>query len=218
MALRREILSYLGTGLMGAVAGYYAGLKGLLGIQSSETATPTDTETPNEETATETETPGSSPSSLLSLPFTETFESGLNGWEVNHRYRTDPAEEPSNPSAGDGGYSDSYGGSVRLHVDGGPSTIGVGRQTTGIPAGTELTTTVQVEDAGSEPGNVSLAIFAPDGDDSPDERTSNNGAVTNGEIEITHTVGEEYAESAEIRVWADVWPGEFTAYVTSIES
>jgi hypothetical protein len=252
MALRREILSYVGTGAIGGIIGYYARARGLLGLQQepsprqseqrSTSPTPeviTDpSETPRPETETqtpevitdppetprpETETPNeetSEPSTIgaLSFPFTETFQSGLNGWEVNHRYRTDPSEAPSNPSAGDGGYSNKYGGSVRLQVNGGPSTVGVGRQTAGIPAGIALTATVQVEDAESEPGNVSVAIFAPDGDDSPDERTKNDGDVTNGEIEVTHTAQQEYSEGAEIRVWADVWPGAFTAYVTRIQS
>jgi hypothetical protein len=59
MTLRREILSYLGTGTMGAVAGYYAGVKGLLGIQSSETESAPSAETETEtqaETETETDT------------------------------------------------------------------------------------------------------------------------------------------------------------------
>jgi len=53
MTLRREMLSYLGTGTIGAVLGYYAGIRELLGIQSSETETPEDTATPEE-----TEKPG----------------------------------------------------------------------------------------------------------------------------------------------------------------
>ncbi|WP_277542948.1 hypothetical protein [Haloarcula laminariae] len=217
MALRREIMAYIGTGAIGGIVGYYAGVKELLGIQSHEESRVRNSEEPSEtpsNTATETQEPDQSTGEQNSVPFEETFDDGLNGWTVDQRYRL-PVQGP-NP--GDGGYSEKYGGSVRLHVDGGPSTIGVGQEITGLSAGTELTTTVQVENARSEPGNVSLAIFAPDGDDSHDERTSNNGSVTNGEIELTHTVEKEYAEDAEIRVWADVWPGEFTAYVTNIRA
>lgn len=36
MALRREIMNYLGTGAIGGIVGYYVGAQGLLGIQSEE--------------------------------------------------------------------------------------------------------------------------------------------------------------------------------------
>lgn len=183
-------------------------------------STPTETSTSTErasEQPTGTATQNSGSNERLSLSFSESFENGLDGWVVNQRYRTGESESPDNPTPGDGGYSDRFDGSVRLHVDGGPSTMGVAHSTTGIEEGAKLSTTVYAEADGGEPGNVSLAIFAPDGDDSPDERTSNDGEVTTGEIEITHPVQEEYAEGAEIRVWADVWPGEFTVYVQRIE-
>jgi hypothetical protein len=149
--------------------------------------------------------------SQIELPFTEQFEDGLNGWTVDQRYRL-----PRGSNPGDGGYSDKYGGSVRLHVDGGPSTIGVGHETTGIDAGTTITATAEVEARSSQPGNISVAIFAPDGDDSPDARSSNDGDVTSGETAVSLTAEEAYPAGSEIRVWSDVWPGEFSAYVTEI--
>jgi len=224
VTLRRDILSYVGTGAIGGIVGYYVGVKELLGIQSASTdVEPSgeeteETATPAPQRGTDGQPSGESPADLLSTPFTETFESGLNGWTIDHRYRTDPAEAPSNPSAGEGSYSEKYDGSARLHVAGGPSTLGVGRQTTGLAAGTTLSATVAVEGASSEPGNVSVAVFAPDGDDSPDERTANNGPVSNGPIELTHTVQQAYPRGTEIRVWADVWPGEFTAYVATVRA
>jgi hypothetical protein len=158
---------------------------------------------------------GSSPEkSQLEPPFTESFDSGIGDWTVDQRFRL--PEQGSN--SGDGGYSDEYGGSVRLRVDGGPSTIGVGHPTTRIDRGTTISTTVQVEASGSQPGNISLALFAPDGDDEVDARFTNNGDVTSGEVEISGTVEEDYPEGTEVRVWADVWPGEFTAYVTEISA
>lgn len=186
-----------------------------LRTESTPTESPTATAVPHD-SPTASPTPNSGSDQLLSLSFTESFEEGLNGWVVNQRFRTGEDESPDNPTPGDGGHSDRFDGSVRLHVDGGPSTIGVARSTTGIAEGSKLTTTVYVEADGGQPGNISLAIFAPDGDDSPDERTANDGKVTSGEIEITHTVQAEYAEGAEIRVWADVWPGEYTVYVQEI--
>lgn len=185
------------------------------GTQSSPTDDPATTE-PASEQSTATPTQQSGSAELLALSFSESFDDGLNGWVVNQRFRTGENESPENPTPGDGGYSDRFDGSVRLHVDGGPSTIGVAHSTTGISEGSKLSTTVYAEADGTQPGNVSLAIFAPDGDDSPDERSMNDGDVTTGEIEIEHIVQEKYAEGAEIRVWADVWPGEFTVYVQHI--
>lgn len=40
MALRREIMSYLGAGAIGGIVGYYTGAQELLGIQSQETVRP----------------------------------------------------------------------------------------------------------------------------------------------------------------------------------
>jgi hypothetical protein len=77
MALRREIMSYIGTGAIGGIIGYYVGVKKLLGIQSAprsvesvpeESTSPTPeaitdppetpTEEPREPTDTPTETTG----------------------------------------------------------------------------------------------------------------------------------------------------------------
>lgn len=220
VSARRDVISYVGTAAIGGIVGYYARAKGLLGLRSSDpTGDPEEsTPTPSQQQPTTTPPSEDSADGLLSPPFTERFQDGLNGWAISHRYRTDPAEAPSNPSAGEGEHSSKYGGSVRLRVSGGPSTIGVGRQTTGLTAGTTLSATVQVEEANNEPGNVTVAVFAPDGDDSPDERTQNNGDVSNGEIELTHTVEETYPSGTEVRVWADVWPGEFTAYVVAVRA
>jgi len=61
MSLRREFLSYVGTGAIGGIIGYYAGAKELLGLQSSsvDTATspPTETPTPTARKANSSETP-----------------------------------------------------------------------------------------------------------------------------------------------------------------
>ena len=160
----------------------------------------------------------SSDEGQIELPFTEKFESGLNGWNINQRFRTGDERKPADPTRGDGSYSEEYGGSVRLHVDGGPSTIGVARETTGIEAGTTITATTQVEARGTQPGNIDITIFAPDGDDNEDARSSNDGDVSSGETVVSLTVEESYPAGSEIRVLCDVWPGEFTAYVTEISA
>lgn len=66
MTARREFMNYVGTGAIGAIIGFYAGARELLGIQSagseiaapSPTATPTDRETPADGAASvDSETP-----------------------------------------------------------------------------------------------------------------------------------------------------------------
>jgi hypothetical protein len=231
MALRREILSYIGTGAIGGMIGYYAGVKELLGIQQesrprqpgkqgSTSPTPeviTDPpETPPPETTEPTATPRTT-TEMLSVPFTEDFSGGINGWETGLRYRTGEEREPDNPPAGEGSYSGEYGGSVRLRVEGGPSTIGVGRTLDGLPSGATVSVTYYIEASSPQPGKVGTPVFAPDGDDMAETWAARNeGSVDPGEHTVTGTVEQSYPANTEIRVTADVWPGSFTAYITRI--
>jgi hypothetical protein len=94
MSLRRELLSYLGVGLAGAVAGFYAGALELLGLQSTEEQTTTKPTTTDEtqttaqinddkntatETAIQTETKQNN-------VFFDGLEDGTNdGWQKEDR-------------------------------------------------------------------------------------------------------------------------------------
>lgn len=86
MALRREIISYLGTGAIGGIIGYYTGAQHLLGIQSEEVVTVSDSEEPTaesmeeppENTLTETQTP-TQPSGKNVF---DDFEDQELGWEI----------------------------------------------------------------------------------------------------------------------------------------
>lgn len=53
MQLRREIMSYVGAGAIGGIAGYYAGATELLGIQSETSPPEEETETPSSEVQTD---------------------------------------------------------------------------------------------------------------------------------------------------------------------
>lgn len=62
MALRRELMNYIGTGAIGGIVGYYVGARGLLGIQSNEVVrtppedeeqAPEDQDTPEDSEDTE---------------------------------------------------------------------------------------------------------------------------------------------------------------------
>lgn len=83
MALRREILSYMGTGALGVIAGYYIGAQELLGIQSEERVVTsnsgqlnkTQTEEPTEETDTATS------SSSESIPESIGYLQGLTYYD-----------------------------------------------------------------------------------------------------------------------------------------
>lgn len=72
MALRRELMSYLGTGAIGGMIGYYAGAQGLLGIQSQEVV----------RDSPENEDPPESPDSESTGRILYDWESGQKGnWE-----------------------------------------------------------------------------------------------------------------------------------------
>lgn len=55
MALRRELMSYVGTGAIGGIVGYYAGVKGLLGLQSEKVVRPATEDNSRGDDSTTTE-------------------------------------------------------------------------------------------------------------------------------------------------------------------
>jgi len=96
MALRREILSYVGTGAIGGIIGYYARARGLLGLQQEprsvesgpeESASPTaeaitdppETESPPPETESPPESPTeTSPADVLFQDQFKTLDTGYD--------------------------------------------------------------------------------------------------------------------------------------------
>lgn len=149
----------------------------------------------------------------LLVPFNASFNDGLAGWKVNQRFRTGD-KRAGQPAPGDGGFSTEYNGSVRLHVDGGPSTIGVARNTSGLPNGTRISTNIESNNFTGEPGSVRLLLYPP-GNRNQNEiqiaSTSQPGIITG-------TVPRDLPAETQIRVTADVWPGEYTVYVTNISA
>jgi hypothetical protein len=157
----------------------------------------------------------------LSVPFTAEFTDGLDGWHVDQRFRTSDefVAEWGRPAAGEGGYSDQYDGSVRLRVDGGPSTIGVARNVSGLTAGTEVTVSYHTSASSPQPGKVAVVVYAPDGDDEYESIVARNrGSVESGTHTITGTVSRDYPNGTEVRVVADVWPGEYTIHVDNVST
>jgi surface glycoprotein (TIGR04207 family) len=151
-------------------------------------------------------------SGLLSVPFTTTFDNGLEGWTVNQRFRTGD-ERAGSPTPGDGGFSAEHGGSVRLHVDGGPSSIGVARNTTGLSEGTQITARYESSTFASEPGNVRLLLYPPGNYNQNEIQIADEG---DPDGILTGIVPRDLPAGTQIRLTAGVWPGEYTIYVTNI--
>lgn len=217
MSGRRNFLESLGLISLGGIGGYLASeIEVLELIQQQETE-----EQPQNTGSRPQETPSESTTQRLSVPFTATFENGLDGWTVNQRFRSGEDRAPSDPNAGEGGYSSEYGGSVRLHVGGGQSTIGVARTVSGLTQGAEVSVSYHVEASSPQPGGVGVALFAPDGDDMTDNDgyyvASNTNEVSPGSNTISASLSRDYPDGTEVRVVADVWPGEFTAFVRQIQ-
>ncbi|MEZ3163923.1 VWD domain-containing protein [Halorubrum sp. RMP-47] len=151
-------------------------------------------------------------SERISIPFEATFDEGLEGWTVNHRFRTGD-ERDGSPTPGDGGFSTEYGGSVRLHVDGGPSTIGVARNATGLSNGTRITARYESSTFASEPGNIRLLLYPPGNYNQNEIQLANEG---DPDGVLSGTVPRDLPAGTQVRVGAAVWPGEYTIYVTNI--
>lgn len=216
MSSRRSFLESLGLISLGGIGGYIASEIELLELIQQQQAEDQPQDTENQPQGT----PNDSTKQELSVPFTATFENGLNGWTVNQRFRSGEDRAPSDPNAGEGGYSSEYGGSVRLHVGGGQSTIGVARTVSGLTQGTEISVSYHVEASSPQPGSIGVALFAPDGDDMTDNDgyyiASNTNEVSPGSNTISASLSRDYPDGTQLRVVADVWPGEFTAFVRQV--
>lgn len=191
-------------------------------------ATPTGTREPN--SATTTPTPSPAPEQLptnvqtppLSVPFSESFSDGLGEWVVDTRFRTGNTKEPGAGEfpqyqlvEGDGGYSEDYGGSVRLRVDGGPSAVGVARTVDGLTAGTEVRAAWESPDFKPDLGQVRLVLFPP----GQGNANQNQIATSKSPGEpMTATLSRDYPPGTELRFVLGVWPGKHTAYVTEISA
>ena len=149
---------------------------------------------------------------LTSIPFETTFDGGLDGWTVDQRFRTGDLRDGS-PTAGDGGFSSEYGGSVRLHVDGGPSSIGVARNTTGLPNGTRITARYESSTFTSEPGTIRLLLYPPGNYNQNEIQIAAEG---DSDGVLSGIVPRDLPAGTQIRVTAAVWPGEYTTYVTNV--
>jgi len=179
------------------------------------TATPSPSPAP-EALPTNVETPP------LSVPFTASFSDGLGEWVVDTRFRTGNTKEPGAGEfpqyrlvEGEGGQAEEHGGSVRLHVDGGPSAVGLARTVDGLTAGTRVRAAWESPDFQSDRGQVRLVLFPPGRGNA--NQTQIATSESPGEP-MTATLSRDYPPGTELRFVLGVWPGEHTAYVTAISA
>lgn len=148
--------------------------------------------------------------SSVTVPFTEEFESGLNGWTIANRMDSDA-------STGGGQWVSDYGGSVKLHVDGSPSTIQMYESTEGIPSGTTITANYAPERFEYVAAGAHLFAVKPDGErihlDTDNDQEGGN-YEQNGTLRAT--VQEDYPAGTEIEIKLTIWPGETSVYVTNV--
>jgi hypothetical protein len=162
-----------------------------------------------------------------SLPINQDFEDGLGEWDINQRYRTSDefVSRFGPPEKGSGEYSENYGGSVRLSVDGAPSTIGVARNVSGLEAGTEISVTYHMSLDSPPYGKVGVALYAPNSSNqfgtlcgrcNQDTFVAKEGNLEDGTNTISGTLKQDYPSNTEVRVLGDGWPIDFSIYVDNI--
>ena len=117
MALRRELMSYLGTGAIGGIIGYYARAQGLLGIKSAEgTRTPPEDEDQSPENPdTETVVIDDFESGSLSSSWIDAFDTsnvGADSGRSNFTVQSSTAPEGQYGLTGDASAFSEGGSSI----------------------------------------------------------------------------------------------------------
>lgn len=96
----------------------------------------------------------------LTAPFTEEFSTGLNSWTIDLHEDALPRV-----SKGEGSWSEKYGGSLRLHVDGGPNHIGVYHAVDGLRKGTKIISNYESPDLAGANGGPRIRLHLPNSDE-----------------------------------------------------
>lgn len=155
-------------------------------------------------------TTGAAEHGALEAPFTEDFETGLNGWTIGLR------DEWIGPrvTQGSGSWSSKHNGSVRLHVNGGPSHIGLYHDVGAIPKGTKFTITYESPNLNGSAGGP--RIFLRHSDVQGEKLDQDQGGQHEGDGVLEGTASKDYPEGTSLEVRLGVWPGEITVYVKDI--
>lgn len=177
---------------------------------SGESGTSDDGSGDDDNGADGDDTPTSSPTpDSERVQFIEEFESGLNGWRIGL-----PSGIGPRVTQGEGEWTQKYGGSVRLHVDGGPNHIGVRQRVGALENGTRISAQYKSPNLDGEPGSPRILLHLPDSD----ETISIDKDPGRGEHDgvLTGTVPRDLPAGTELEIRLGVWPGEITAYVTNV--
>lgn len=147
----------------------------------------------------------------LAAPFTQTFDSGLNGWTIGlHEDAGDRVTK------GDGEWTEEYGGSVRLHVDGGPNHIGVWKAAEAMPEGTEIQGRYETNTLAGKPGGPRLTIHPPDNDHFTVDFDQGGEGETDGILR--GTLPQDVPDETEVEFRLGVWPGDIEVFVTEMSA
>ncbi|WP_424017781.1 hypothetical protein ACOZ4N_18210 [Halorientalis pallida] len=140
------------------------------------------------------------------------FTDGLDGWTVGLHPNAD-----DRVTAGDANWSDRHGGSVALHVDGGPNHVGVYRAFDGLGEGDRIVATYESPNLDGEPGGPRILLHEGDGSTQLDRDNGGGDAresPPDGRLE--GVVPRDMADGTDVEIRLGVWPGEIDCYVTRI--
>lgn len=145
----------------------------------------------------------------LTAPFTEEFRNGLNGWTVDLH-----EDAGARVSKGEGSWSEKYGGSIRLYVNGGPNHIGVYRPVNELREGMRIIANYESSNLAGSPGGPRIFLHTPDG--SKHKIDADPGGQEDTDGRLAGTVPKNMPEGTEVEVRLGVWPGEITVFVKNI--
>ena len=163
-----------------------------------------DVETPtDDETGTDSEASG----------YRTDFADGLDSWTVGLHPNAD-----QRVTIGDGEWKERHGGSVHLHVRGGPNHVGVYRTFNGLKEGMIIRARYESSNLRGEPGGPRILLHTPDGESTQLDRDSGGGGDSSPDTDglLEGTVPRDFPDGTDVEVRLGVWPGEIDVYVTQI--
>ncbi|PSQ04799.1 hypothetical protein BRC92_03795 [Halobacteriales archaeon QS_4_69_31] len=144
--------------------------------------------------------------------FHNTFDNGLEGWEIGQRKNSDPTK-------GSGEWSSEYGGSIKLHVDGAPSTIQTWRSVDSLEKEDEITVQYSPSRFAYNEAGLKLFVITPEDEwVKLDEDNDQEGGNYEQDGTLKGTVSNNYPDGAEIGIHLVIWPGETTVWVEEVKA
>lgn len=138
------------------------------------------------------------------------FASGLDGWTTGLHPAADARVNP-----GEATWVQQHGGSVHLHVEGGPNHVGVYRAFDGLDEGMTIRATYESPNLQGSPGGPRILLHTPDGETHNLDWDKGQSNDTDGTLE--GTVPRDVPDGTDLEIRLGVWPGEIDVYVTRVE-